>query len=164
MKRVEQAVTHIKNAIDQKTILEVACGCAEFSISASKFAKQVNCIDLEGKRLSPAWETVPNMQFDIMDAANMLFKSNTFDTIIVYNALEHIRYNLENILKECRRVLRHDGNIYIISSYKMDKAIIEEYLIPILKENPIDFCSDIVPPFYYIRFNSMFVPKETPFT
>ena len=154
MKRVVHAITHIMKSIDQKTILEVACGSAEFSIYASRYAKRIYCIDIDSKRLLPMWKTIANMHFDIINAENMPFEANTFDTVIIYNAVGHIEYSLENILEECQRVLRHDGHIYIISSYKMDKMVIEEHLIPMLKKKTINFCSEIVPPFYYVKLGS----------
>ena len=42
MTRVERALNEIKNEIEEKTVLEVACGCAEFSVAASKIATKVN--------------------------------------------------------------------------------------------------------------------------
>ena len=47
MLRAEQAIKKIQGHIVDKNILEVACGCAEFSIAASKIAKTVICIDLD---------------------------------------------------------------------------------------------------------------------
>ena len=39
MTRVEKVVHKLQNELYCKDLLEVACGCAEFSICASKFAK-----------------------------------------------------------------------------------------------------------------------------
>jgi hypothetical protein len=36
----------------------------------------------------------------------------------------------------------------------MDKMVIEEHLIPMLKKKTINFCSEIVPPFYYVKLGS----------
>ena len=39
MKRVEQAIAHIAESINGKAVLEIACGCAEFSLAAAQTAK-----------------------------------------------------------------------------------------------------------------------------
>jgi len=41
MKRVERVIQHIADSLNDKDILEVACGCAEFSYAASNLAKTV---------------------------------------------------------------------------------------------------------------------------
>ena len=46
-------VYKLHNELYCKDILEVACGCAEFSINFSKLAKSVHCIDLDDKHLPP---------------------------------------------------------------------------------------------------------------
>ena len=47
MKRVEQAIAHIAENINGKAVLEIACGCAEFSLAAAQTAKSVDGIDLD---------------------------------------------------------------------------------------------------------------------
>ena len=38
MKRVEQVIAHIAENINGKAVLEIACGCAEFSLAAAQTA------------------------------------------------------------------------------------------------------------------------------
>ena len=52
---VEKVVKQIQSDLEDKTILEVACGCGEFSIAAAKPARKVYCIDLDSQRLLPSY-------------------------------------------------------------------------------------------------------------
>jgi len=56
-----------------------------------------------------------------------------FDSCVIYNAIGHLINFLEKIIKECVRVTSPNGNIYIINSFKMDRRIIEDKLIPLLE-------------------------------
>ena len=51
MKKVDLIAKAIFSDITDKNILEVACGCAEFSISAASYAHTVACIDIETHRV-----------------------------------------------------------------------------------------------------------------
>ena len=51
MTRVEKVVQKLHAEFASKNILEVACGCGEFSIAASEFAASVHAIDLDDSRL-----------------------------------------------------------------------------------------------------------------
>lgn len=73
MKRVEQAIAHIAENINGKAVLEIACGCAEFSLAAAQTAKSVDGIDLDYLRLPPQAHKTEDFAFTIMDATNMMF-------------------------------------------------------------------------------------------
>lgn len=134
MSRVRQAVWHIKQAIEGKNILEVACGRAEFSVCAAELAVSVSCIDLDEFRLLPQVKECGNIEFRQMDAAHMQFKSASFDTVVLYNAIGHLEEVMWQVLEECLRVVKEDGSVYIISSFQMDKQVIEHRLLPMLEQ------------------------------
>lgn len=139
MTRVEKVVQKLHSELASKNILEVACGCGEFSIAASEFAESVHAIDLDAVRLLAKANTIGNLHFQIMDAVDMTYGDKSFDTIVMYNAIGHLTEVIEDILAECLRVLKNDGSIFIVSSFSMDKFFIDTTLIPYLKENHIDF-------------------------
>ena len=139
MTRVEKVVNKLYSYLASKNILEVACGCGEFSIAASEFAESVHAIDLDTIRLLPKANTISNLHFQIMDAVDMTYEDKSFDTIVMYNAIGHLTEIVEDILAECLRVLKNDGNIFIVSSFSMDKFFIDTTLIPYLREKHIDF-------------------------
>ena len=139
MSRVEEAVQRLRSELEQKEILEAACGCAEFSINAARLAKSVCGIDLDSTRLSPKVKDCPNFTFCLMDVTAMSYGDDSFDTVVLYNAIGHLRDVLERAVKECLRVLRAGGNLHIISSVKMDKQVISHDLVPMLEHKNCSF-------------------------
>ncbi len=119
MKNTDILVDLLMEDIENKTVLEAACGAADFSISASAYSDGVYCIDLDAGRLN--CKTAANIHFQIMDASKM---DDTFDTVILYNAFAHIQSQWVEIERECKRVLKADGVIYIVGTWKLDVRII----------------------------------------
>lgn len=153
MSRAQQAVSLIKEDITGKRILESACGRADFSIEASKAAKSVSCIDLESFRLNPRITECSNVTFEKMDAAALKFKNDSFDTIVVYNALAHLETVLDSVLSECLRTVKPDGSVYFISSFSIDKGVIGEKLIPLLENTRLKYLMGSDKVFTYIKIN-----------
>jgi len=110
--------------IENKTVLEAACGAADFSVSASAYSNDVYCIDLDAERLDR--KLTENIHFQIMNASKMNYADNTFDTIVLYNAFFHIQSQWMEIERECKRVLKPDGVIYIVGTWKMDVHLMME--------------------------------------
>jgi ubiquinone/menaquinone biosynthesis C-methylase UbiE len=124
MKKADIIVQLLSSDIIDKKILEVACGCAELSISAARYAHSVSCIDIDDSRLS---NILPrNVCFEVMDASQMRYSSDSFDTIILYNAFSHIYSQWDSIKDECMRVLKSSGVIYIVSTWKLDISLMTE--------------------------------------
>ncbi len=125
MKKTDRLVNLLISDIENKTVLEVACGTADFSLSAARFAKSVTCIDLDDSRLNSQIEQA-NIRFQIMDAAKMDFPDSSFDTVVLYNSFFHIQPVWSEIERECRRVVRGDGTIYIVGSWKLDTNLMKD--------------------------------------
>ena len=119
MKKTDTLVNILDADIKQKDLLEVACGAADFSISAARIADSVSCIDLDDSRLNDFGEQ-KNIYFQIMDASKMLYSDDTFDTIVIYNAFFHIQPKWDMIERECRRVVKRTGKIYIVGTWSLD--------------------------------------------
>lgn len=118
MKTTDRLVRLLADDIENKAVLEVACGAADFSISASACSNRTDCIDLDAHRLSAPLPE--NVHFQIMDASQMDFADNTFDTIILYNAFAHVQSQWSEIERECKRVLKANGVIDVIGTWKLD--------------------------------------------
>ena len=104
MKKTDIIVQLLSSDIKNKRILEVACGGAGFSISAAHHAHSVSCIDIDNSRVT---DDLPNnVYFKVMDAAQMDFLSNSFDTVILYNAFSHIYSQWDSIKDECMHYIR----------------------------------------------------------
>lgn len=151
MKRVERAIEHIAENINGKAVLEVACGCAEFSIAAAQTAKSVDGIDLDYLRLPPSARKTEGFKFTIMDATNMAFPESSFDAAVMYNAIGHLGAVLEKVLKECLRVTKPGGAIFVISSFRIDMPVIDEKLLPLLAKKQIAFAEESDGTFRYIK-------------
>ena len=125
--------------LNGKSVLEIGCGCAEFSVMASKKANTVECIDLDNSRLLPEVNGIDNLSFHIMDAANLLFTDESFDTVAIYNAIGHLSAIIEQIIHESIRVLKNGGVFIIMATWKLDKAVIHEKVIPFFQANSVEY-------------------------
>ena len=118
MKNTDILVNLLIAEIENKVVLETACGAADFSVSASAYSNSVYCIDLDARRINS--KLAENVHFQIMDASKMDYADDTFDTVILYNAFSHIHSQWIEIERECRRVLKAEGVIYVVGTWKMD--------------------------------------------
>lgn len=123
MKKVDRVVQLLLPDIENKTILEVACGRADFSIAASSYASKVFCIDIVDSRLVKHDDTC----FEIMDASMMRYSDETFDSVYMYNAFSHIQVQWKAIESECKRVVKQHGKIYIIGTWKIDITAMDNF-------------------------------------
>ena len=139
MRRVDTVVQRLMPVIANKRILEPACGCAEFSIAAARHAQEVFCFDLDDRRLRPEAAQTPGLRFEIMDATAMRFPDGFFDTVVLYNAIGHLGQIAEPVLRECCRVVSKNGVILIVSSFRMDKAVMQKTLLPLLDQMRYDY-------------------------
>lgn len=133
-KVVEKAVNHLSPYIRHMDILEIGCGAGEFSLAAIKYANNVNCIDLDSFRLHPDLVNNHKIHFQVMDARRTSFQNEQFDTIVAYNAIGHLAENLKDILKESLRIVKDTGCVIFISTFKMDRPVIQNDLQDLCKE------------------------------
>ena len=72
MTKTGKIVQELLSDIENKTILEAACGSAEFSIAASAYASEVFAVDLVDFRLHKE-KIKSNVHFEIMDVSKMTY-------------------------------------------------------------------------------------------
>lgn len=125
MKKTDKLVRLLMADIENRNILEAACGTADFSFSALPFARTAACIDLDDSRLNPK-ALQEGLQFQVMDASRMDYADHTFDTVFIYNAFSHIYPQWNEIEKECRRVTKENGTIIIVSTWSLDTGLIRD--------------------------------------
>ena len=133
MKMIEQLLAQESGYFTDRSVLEIACGGAELTILAARTAKEVYCIDIERKRGPTVLNKIDNVYFKIMDACSMEFNKDKFDTAVIWNAVGHLD-NLPRVISESMRVLKPEGVLLICASWKLDKVIMEESLLPFLDE------------------------------
>lgn len=150
LSRAAQAARLLSPHLAGLDVLEIACGTADFSLAAET-ARSVTAIDLDDCHLSPAARSTDGVRFQRMDAAAMTFPDGSFDTAVLYNALGHLTAILPEVIPEALRVLRHGGTLIVCSSFSLDKTVMEEKLLPLLKERGLPFSRREEGPFHIIE-------------
>lgn len=102
-----------------KTVLDIGCGGGGKTCYYATFGpKKIIGIDIvphyaeEGNAFAKEKGLDPIASFMTGDASQMPFADNTFDTIIMNDAMEHVDQP-EKTLEECFRVLKPGGHLYI---------------------------------------------------
>ena len=109
--------------VENKTVLDVGCGsgCGTHQF-ALKGAQLVVGGDISGEAIEYANTRYHDDRayFILLDAQELPFPDNSFDTIIAFEVIEHLK-RYEHFLSECNRVLR-DGGKFISST--PNKAVV----------------------------------------
>lgn len=108
-----------KQMFQGKKVLDIGCGAAGKTLYyASKGADVVYGIDPvehyreEAQQLARQKGLEERFRFVVGDAAHMPFDDNSFDTVIMNDAMEHVD-RPRAVLMECNRVLKSSGRLYI---------------------------------------------------
>ena len=93
-----------------KVVLELATGPGMIARHIAPAAKSVVATDFAPKMIETALKAKnpENLSFEVADATSLRFEDNSFDVVVIANAL-HIIPNPEKALAEIRRVLKDDG-------------------------------------------------------
>jgi len=100
--------------IKGKNVLDVACGSGYGSNLLAQTAKTIVGGDIEKETIEYCKEKYQrdNLKFEIMDIRNIPYPDNSFDTIVSFETIEHIK-EWEQFLKEIRRLVVKDGSLII---------------------------------------------------
>lgn len=110
-----------------KQILDVATGTGELAITLWKnFRVKITAVDLSQEMLNLADKKIKELGADITiqkaNAENLPFESNKFDAVSVGFGVRNFE-NLEKGLSELRRVVKEDGNVYILEFSRMEGVL-----------------------------------------
>jgi len=128
---------------DPKMILDFGYG--DGKITNFLYKKGFNVIGLD--RTVSSYENVrklyPEVDFRLYDGLNIPFEENFFDVIILNDVMEHIQYDLMEILiKQLKNILKPGGIIYISVSNRF--ALVEPHTqVPFLTWLPKIFWRSI---------------------
>ena len=112
---------------DPKQILDVATGTGELAIALWKnFRVKITAVDLSQEMLNLADKKIKQQGADITiqkaNAENLPFESNKFDAVSVGFGVRNFE-NLEKGLSELKRVVKENGNVYILEFSKMEGVL-----------------------------------------
>jgi ubiquinone/menaquinone biosynthesis C-methylase UbiE len=96
-------------------VLEVACGSGTGLDFIAQKAKKVVGGDIDSQLVNIAknnYKDNPKITVVELDALNLPFETNTFDVVLLYEAIYYLP-NVEQFLKEVKRVLRPSGKLII---------------------------------------------------
>ena len=129
---LKSIVTKWVNDHPGKVLLDIGCG--DGVITAEYIDKKIYGFDISSKRIARIRKRVKGIFF-VHDAEKKLkFKNNMFDIVVAVNIIEYI-YNIENLIREIKRVLKSEGilifsfpNKYIIRNFlKKDNVFFRRY-------------------------------------
>ena len=92
-------------------VLEIATGTGLIAINIAPYVNAVEAIDYAPKMIETAKKkkNIPsNVHFQVEDAMDLSFANNSFDAVIISNAL-HIMPTPHLVLKNIKRVLKPNG-------------------------------------------------------
>jgi SAM-dependent methyltransferase len=98
-------------------VLEVAAGTGLLTVHLARRARRVVCTDFSPRMLRIAEKKLavfPNAQTALADAADLPFRSGSFDLVVCSHAL-HVMAAPEIAIREFRRVLRPGGRVIAVT-------------------------------------------------
>lgn len=112
---------------DPKQVLDVATGTGELAIALWKNLRvKITAVDLSQEMLNLADKKIKQLGADITiqkaNAENLPFESNKFDAVSVGFGVRNFE-NLEKGLSELRRVVKENGNVYILEFSRMEGVL-----------------------------------------
>ncbi len=106
----EAMYKRIRTMVKDKEVLELATGPGVIAKQVATEAKSMTATDFSEKMLAVARRGIvpSNLVFERADASDLQYNDESFDVIIIANAL-HVIPDHEKVLSEIKRVLRKDG-------------------------------------------------------
>lgn len=110
----EQICTEVSPYLNKDmTVLELACGSGQLSFRLAKKAKQWEATDFSENMIAEAKKNprLKGLYFSVQDATNLPYADETFDAVMIANAL-HIMPEPDKAMGEIRRVLKKGGILF----------------------------------------------------
>ncbi|MCC6181895.1 MAG: hypothetical protein B6D44_00550 [Ignavibacteriales bacterium UTCHB2] len=116
------------NLVQDKTILDIACGTGYGTNILASRAKAIVGIDVDEKTIEQARYNYRkgNIEFKAGSITSIPYKDNYFDVVVSFETVEHIE-NHELMMSEIKRVLKADGILIMSSPDKLYYSDIPNY-------------------------------------
>lgn len=98
---------------ENMNVLELACGTGQLTFLLADKVRRWEATDFSEQMILEAEKRNHNkkIHFQVQDATNIMYEDETFDAVVIANAL-HIMPNPDAALKEIYRVLKPNGLLY----------------------------------------------------
>lgn len=114
----EKISLHLDDYIDEhKKVLELACGTGQITFLSANNSATWEATDysekmiLEAKKRNDERYGIKQINFNVQDATQLKYKDNSFDVVVIANAL-HIMPEPDKALFEIHRVLKENGILF----------------------------------------------------
>lgn len=141
-KAYTEAIERIRRVLDADAeVLELATGTGKIGIEVAGFVKSIIATDYSEKMIEQAKkkQAPDNIVFEKQDATNLSYANNSFDAVIIANAL-HVMPNPERVLEEIKRVLKPNAILIaptFVEHQKSFKAKVSLFLTGLVGFRPI---------------------------
>jgi len=117
-----------------KNVLEFACGEAPLGFASAKVSKSVLATDVEHFRINKVTSYPENFSTKVVDARKIHDIDYSPDTLICFNGIGHMSDILDEVIDSVIRILTNERVALIFNSWKMDKNVAENRLLPLLDQ------------------------------
>ena len=105
---------YYKSYFKNKDVLDIGCWSGQFEKLAAPITKKMIGIDPGVEAIKVANEIVKLAKFYVMHAERLKFKRNSFDTVSMFEVIEHVpKGSEEEILKKINYILKPKGTLII---------------------------------------------------
>jgi 2-polyprenyl-3-methyl-5-hydroxy-6-metoxy-1,4-benzoquinol methylase len=119
------AVPHIKN----KKVLDTGCGLGWGSYLISDYPESLVSIDIDAKSLQFARKTWKDsrLNFKTKSVLEMSDYANSFDVVLSYEVIEHLRYDDgKTYIEQVSATLHDNGTLIMSSAFPLENEVAEK--------------------------------------
>ncbi|WP_066497107.1 class I SAM-dependent methyltransferase [Abyssisolibacter fermentans] len=127
---IENSNKILQNDFD---VLEIACGTGLVTFGIAETVKKIIAIDISNEMIIVAKEKanklkINNVEFKVADGYNLNYKDESFDAILLFNAL-HIVKEPDMLLNEIYRLLKPNGFLLMATDCYAEPVKIKQHIM-----------------------------------
>lgn len=133
---LEMIYDEIREYIEDKKVLEIACGDGRLSKKCALVADSVIMSDVNINHIDKT-AIANNIMVRDINAGQVHNMSEVIDTIVCLNGLSHMEAMIGVILDSCIKKVSESGIAVFAATREMDLKITDEHILPILKRKEV---------------------------